>query len=76
MTTASEIEARMVEGQRQIEALAERYRCHALDPLIDEVFGRLCGAPRRRRWDQFGAYHRRQMKKWSKRMSADCEVIS
>lgn len=40
-----------------------------LAPLIDRVYELALGAPRRRRWDLHGAYHRRQLKKWRKQQA-------
>lgn len=63
--TATEIRMRMEESMRgPLARLQERL----LKPLFDRTFDIALG-PRRKSWDQYGAYHRRQLKKWRKRQA-------
>ena len=67
MTTAAEIQMLQEEGIKRHAATLDRIRNRMLLPLIDWTLVRACGGPRRKRWDKFGAYHRRQIKKWLKK---------
>ena len=55
-TTAAEVVMRVAEADKRLRSIFD-----GSDVL------RMLGAPRRPRWDQHGSYHRRMLKKWTKR---------
>lgn len=63
-STADEILAKYAAGERMLIDLA---RGHGKTSAARAWARLVFPMPRRRKWDQYGAYYRRQLKKWSKR---------
>lgn len=70
-STAVEMKAQLQAGYARTTFMTERFRFLLLSPMIDAVTKALGGrpSPKWKRWDQYGAYHKRQMKKWSKQLT-------
>ncbi len=72
MTTATEIQMMMAEGIKRnmgIQRAAERMLAPMVDRTMEILFG-----PKRKRWDRYGAYHRRQVKKWSAKNRLEIKI--
>lgn len=67
MSTATEVEMRIAEQMPKFDIA--RQALHGLSTRLLEGYTAAFLGPRRKRWDQFGAYYRRQLKKWRKRNS-------
>lgn len=67
--TATEVQMSWEAWSRKVNDLNSQL----LGPMVDRILGlvseQALGAPKRKRWDQYGAYHRKQVKKWRKRLS-------
>lgn len=74
MTTATEIQMLQEQGIKRQAAILDQIRNKWLVPMIDWTFVRICGGPRRKRWDKFGAYYRRQLKKWMKKNKLEIRI--
>lgn len=65
MSTAFEVATSMAEKDWQLDGMMKSFAL-TLRPILDNAFCALIG-PKRKRWDQYGAYHRRQQKKFIKK---------
>lgn len=65
MSTAVEVMLKQRHGQLRLDRIRLKMESAWQHAMREALTG-----PRRRRWDQYGAYHRRMMKKWLKRRRA------